>query len=124
MGNNKFQRVFCFIFGNGFVENVDFIDVQCNVGFVFVFFYVFVVVGLIVIFYWIFWFDFYMGFVIIYMVCCFDSGCQNWFFGILYVLCCLNVVRINVNFLKGLFGLKLSKVVVRVFLIIGLLFFL
>ncbi|CAP71839.1 uncharacterized protein PODANS_6_7780 [Podospora anserina S mat+] len=110
MGNNKPQRVSRSIPGNGPVENVDSIDVQCNAGSVPAPLHAPAAAGSTVTLHWTLWPDSHMGPVITYMARCPDSGCQNWSPGTSYVPRCPNVVRINANLSKGPSGSKSSKV--------------
>ncbi|KAK4188242.1 family 61 putative glycoside hydrolase [Podospora australis] len=78
MGNNAPQRISRSIPGNGPVENVNSIDVQCNAGSVAAPLHAPAAAGSTVTLRWTLWPDSHMGPVITYMARCPDSGCQNW----------------------------------------------
>ncbi|AEO61257.1 glycoside hydrolase family 61 protein [Thermothelomyces thermophilus ATCC 42464] len=78
MGDNKPDRVSRSIPGNGPVEDVNSIDLQCHAGAEPAKLHAPAAAGSTVTLYWTLWPDSHVGPVITYMARCPDTGCQDW----------------------------------------------
>lgn len=78
MGDRKPDRISRSIPGNGPVEDVTSIDVQCNAGAAPAKLHATAAAGSTVTLRWTLWPDSHMGPVITYMARCPDTGCQDW----------------------------------------------
>lgn len=78
MGNNKPQRISRSIPGNGPVEDVTSLAIQCNADSAPAPLQAQAAAGSTVTLRWTLWPDSHMGPVLTYMARCPDSGCQNW----------------------------------------------